>query len=126
MSTRSTSLFVVIQLRIVNRLICIYRSAQEKSSGFAFRRGTPLERKNTSRKKVKEKKKKTFFSPRVFFAKFRGETLREIAMGKYGPKVSSCGQRSLSPDRETAQIPRLICVYTGRTCFCWFCSKTCR
>ena len=107
----------------------MYSLAQEKSSFFAFRRGTTLARNNDFR----GEKLKSLISPRVFSAKFRGETPRHFAqtfrdisrrhstrfrrgiprnfsMGK----VSSCGQRRLYSDGETERMPSLIWVFTRR------------
>ena len=66
----------------------IYRSAQQKKLFFAFRRGTPLVRKNI----------------------FRGEIKIEVAMGKSRPKVSSSGQPRIWQGREIERMPRLTCV----------------
>ena len=72
-----------------------YRSAQEKSSLIAFRRGTPLARNNVFR----GEKWKSLISPKVFSAKFRGETRR-----KFAEKLRDISQRNSATFR--GETPR--------------------
>ena len=78
-------------------------------------RNTPCTKNIFSRRKIKT----TYFMEGVVCeillrnsASFHRETPQNLAMGRYGPKVSSCRQWGLWSDGETEWMPRLIWVST--------------